>query len=97
MIGFEHEYDAAGNKRYQRSLHDPLDSQRYAYDSASRLLAYSRGFFGVGDTAPDDARFCDAPATTTWSGVASESALQREVWPPKRDPLLPCTSLHRNA
>ncbi|NQU43127.1 RHS repeat-associated core domain-containing protein, partial [bacterium] len=71
LIGFEHEYDAAGNKRYQRSLHDPFDSQRYTYDSASRLMSYSRGFFGVGDTAPDDARFCDAPATTTWSGLAS--------------------------
>jgi YD repeat-containing protein len=48
VIGFEYGYDCGGNKLYQRSLHDPLDSQRYAYDSAERLAAYSRGWFGSG-------------------------------------------------
>jgi YD repeat-containing protein len=62
-IGFEYAYDGNGNKQYQKSVHDPLDSQRYAYDSADRLTACVRGPFG---TLPEG--FC-GPSTGTWSGM----------------------------
>jgi len=70
-IGFEHIYDRAGNKLTQRSLHDPLDSQRYACDSANRLTAFSRGHF----TRTGDA-FCESPTSPTWSGMGQGRALR---------------------
>ncbi|MCX7015250.1 MAG: hypothetical protein NTW86_22295, partial [Candidatus Sumerlaeota bacterium] len=45
-LGFDYTYDRVGNKLSQKSYHDPKDSQRYAYDSASRLTAWVRGGFG---------------------------------------------------
>ena len=69
VIGFEYGYDPGGNKLYQRSLHDPLDSQRYAYDSAERLAAYSRSWFGEGDYAPSSPEYCDAATSAPWSGM----------------------------
>lgn len=65
-IGFEYAYDGAGNKFYQKSVHDPLDGQRYAYDSADRLLATRRGAFS---TTPYS--YSAAPTSATWLALDS--------------------------
>ena len=59
LIGFEQTYDRVGNKLSQASIHDPRDSQRYAYDSASRLTSFVRGTIPTGQGV--DPR-CDPPA-----------------------------------
>jgi RHS repeat-associated protein len=58
----------------QRSIHDPLDSQRYAYDSASRLVATSRGQYPEGDFITSPSLYCESPTTPTWT--TEESAFQ---------------------
>jgi RHS repeat-associated protein len=58
----------------QRSIHDPLDSQRYAYDSASRLVATSRGQYPEGDFITSPSLYCESPTTATWT--TEESAFQ---------------------
>jgi RHS repeat-associated protein len=74
IIGFEYAYDRAGNRLAQRSIHDPLDSQRYSYDSASRLVSASRGEFGEGDFLTSPSLYCESPTTATWT--TEESAFQ---------------------
>jgi RHS repeat-associated protein len=74
IIGFEYAYDRAGNRLMQRSIHDPLDSQRYAYDSASRLVATSRGQYPEGDFVTSPSLYCESPTTATWT--TEESAFQ---------------------
>jgi RHS repeat-associated protein len=74
VIGFEYAYDRAGNRLMQRSIHDPLDSQRYAYDSASRLVATSRGQYPEGDFITSPSLYCESPTTATWT--TEESAFQ---------------------
>ena len=64
VIGFSYGYDRVGNKRWQRVLHDTRDSQRYAYDSASRLTAFVRGDFG-----PTEQDWCDASSTQPRAGM----------------------------
>ena len=70
MIGFRYTYDRTGNKLAQRSLHDPRDSQRYAYDSANRLTSYSRGAFDASEPTLLSASWCDTATTPAWSGMA---------------------------
>ena len=50
IIGFEHDYDKEDNKLNERKLHDPSNSELYAYDSAYRLTTFDRGTLGVNNT-----------------------------------------------
>ena len=74
VVGWERSYDVAGNVIAQRSLHDPKDSQRYAYDLVNRLTAFSRGDFaavaGGAQVKPDSPAYCDVPTAAAWSGMA---------------------------
>ena len=74
VVGWERSYEAGGNVIAQRSLHDAKDSQRYAYDSANRLTAFSRGDFaavaGGAQVKYDSPAYCDAPTAAAWSGMA---------------------------
>ena len=69
-MGWERSYDRGGNAIAQRSLHDAKDSQRYAYDAAARLTAFSRGDFATGSLDPGSAAYCDAPTAGTWGDLA---------------------------
>ena len=62
-IGFEYDYDRVGNKKYQRSIHDAKDSQRYSYDSVGRLTSYIRGDF---ENTADG--FCNPSTVEPWTG-----------------------------
>ena len=70
VVGWERSYDRGGNAIAQRPLHDAKDSQRYAYDAAARLTAFSRGDFATGSLDPGSAAYCDAPAAGTWGDLA---------------------------
>ena len=50
ITGFEHTYDAEDNKLNERKLHDPNNSELYAYDSAYRLTTFDRGTLNAGGT-----------------------------------------------
>ena len=83
-IGFEYQYDGAGNKLYQRSLHDPDDSQQYSYDSANRLTGFVRGPFDPNEGYWDENEewvgtfnWCDAPPTM--SGTAYSRGQQWDL------------------
>ena len=51
IIGFEHDYDKEDNKLNERKLHDSINSELYAYDSAYRLTTFDRGTLNTGGTA----------------------------------------------
>ena len=70
VVGWERSYDRGGNAIAQRSLHDAKDSQRYTYDAAARLTAFSLGDFATGSLDPGSAAYCDAPTAGTWGDLA---------------------------
>jgi RHS repeat-associated protein len=47
IVGFTYTYDRMGNKLTEGKLHDPSNSETYAYDSAYRLISFQRGPGGV--------------------------------------------------
>lgn len=47
LIGFAHEYDNEGNKKFEQKRHDPRDSEAYAYDGNYRLIDYRVGELDV--------------------------------------------------
>lgn len=51
IVGFSHIYDRANNKQIEEKLHDPANSELYAYDSADRLLEFQRGQLNPGRDA----------------------------------------------
>jgi len=65
LVGFEYKWDSAGNKLWQKSVHDAKDSQKYSYDSSGRLSSYVRG--GISTTADD--RYCAAAVSTPYSNM----------------------------
>ena len=67
LLNYHYYYDAAGNKVMRVAGHDAQDTQRYAYDSANRLTAFSRGSADVSLGVPD---LCTAP-DPTWTGATS--------------------------
>ncbi|GIW81053.1 MAG: hypothetical protein KatS3mg105_2860 [Gemmatales bacterium] len=42
LVGFTHDYDRMNNKLTEGKLHDGLNSEFYAYDSAYRLVGFNR-------------------------------------------------------
>ncbi|MCX5670450.1 MAG: hypothetical protein NTU94_03900, partial [Planctomycetota bacterium] len=42
IVGFTYTYDRMGNKLTEGKLHDPVNSEVYAYDSAYRLVSFDR-------------------------------------------------------
>lgn len=49
IVGFTHEYDRMNNKLNEQKLHDPVNSETYAYDSAYRLINFDRPDAGAID------------------------------------------------
>lgn len=43
VVGFSHGYDRAHNKGFEEKLHDPTNSELYAYDSPYRITGFERG------------------------------------------------------
>lgn len=43
IVGFTYAYDREDNKRFERKLHQPANSELYAYDSVSRIRDFQRG------------------------------------------------------
>src|SRR5262249_41406232 len=46
VVGFTDTYDRVNNKLTEGKLHDPANSETYAYDSAYRLIAFQRASGG---------------------------------------------------
>jgi RHS repeat-associated protein len=46
IVGFTYTYDRADNKLTEGKLHDPVNSESYAYDSTSRLVHFQRAAGG---------------------------------------------------
>ena len=42
VVGFTHDYDRMNNRLNETKLHDPANSEAYAYDSAYRLTGFDR-------------------------------------------------------
>ena len=42
LVGFTHSYDRMNNKLNEDKLHDPINNEDYAYDSAYRLIDFDR-------------------------------------------------------
>jgi RHS repeat-associated protein len=42
IVGFSHGYDRADNKTGENKLHNAVNNEQYAYDSASRLTSFTR-------------------------------------------------------
>jgi RHS repeat-associated protein len=42
LTGFEHTYDRAGNRKFERRLHDSSKGDNYVYDSLYRLVTFER-------------------------------------------------------
>jgi RHS repeat-associated protein len=42
IVGFTYTYDRMGNKLTEGKLHDPVNSEAYAYDSAYRMVGFDR-------------------------------------------------------
>jgi RHS repeat-associated protein len=55
IVGFTYAYDRMNNKLTEGKLHDPANSESYAYDSAYRLIGFHRAPGGI------------APLQSTWT------------------------------
>ena len=69
VVGFTYTYDRMGNKLTEGKLHDPADSETYAYDSTYRLVAFQRAPGGI---AP-----CKAPGRSTARATGRRSIRRR--------------------
>jgi RHS repeat-associated protein len=47
IVGFTYTYDRMSNKLTEGKLHDPANSETYAYDSAYRLISFNRAPGGI--------------------------------------------------
>src|SRR5262249_8054358 len=47
IVGFTYTYDRMNNKLTEGKLHDPNNSETYAYDSAYRLVRFTRAAGGI--------------------------------------------------
>lgn len=47
IVGFTHTYDRMSNKLTEEKLHDPANSEVYAYDSTYRLISFDRPNVGA--------------------------------------------------
>jgi len=64
VVGYDSLYDHAGNPTTAISLHDAVDSQRYAYDSDSRLTAFIRGQIPL-----NGMDYCSDPEAQPYAGM----------------------------
>ncbi|HLK58391.1 MAG TPA: RHS repeat-associated core domain-containing protein [Chthonomonadaceae bacterium] len=65
VLGFAQTFDRMKNKLSEKKLHNPANSELYAYDSASRLVDFQRGALDAGNEA---------------IAKPSADSLQRERW-----------------
>ncbi len=69
IVGFTYTYDRMSNELTEGKLHDPDNSQTYAYDSAYRLISFQRPSGGI---APTQSQWT-LDGVGNWTSVDSQS------------------------